>query len=75
MMAKNNLRQLRIEAGVGIEALSAKASLSDSLIEDTETNRFEPLWEVKSRIVIALNDLSDKIHRPQDVFPKKIPSR
>jgi len=70
-MVKNNLRELRTQAKVGITELSEAAELPRSVILDTEKQKVEPQWDEKSRIVLALNRVGSVKHRPQDVFPIK----
>lgn len=80
-LKKNRLREFRESVNVTLEELANQMSDEWWGVKEIDMveKGYQPLWEIKLRLVVALNDLAKqkdkkfKYFQPFDIFPKKVP--
>ena len=68
MIKKSRLKELRIKEGITATKLANKSNLSTKTIARAESNEEFPTEVTLYRILKALNELSNKNYRFNDIF-------
>ena len=72
MVRKNELRSIRVAAGLTITELSRRAKVSTKVISQTELSQRDPTLVTKNKILQGLNAANGtqkKMHTLKDIFP------